>query len=229
MYLSRNYNSVKNIVKRKVHWHDNQRNFAYNHERKLGFIAIPKTGSTSIMSILRSLSDLGAPSVPVTGSHATALELRSAIGKKLWNDSHTFCVVRNPWSLMVSSYFWWIQIAGQDRKLEHIHDMIKSMGSFEAFIKSKYGSAHINEFKAKGYEKWFVGRRGNRIVTSILRCETLNEDWEKLKNEIDPGLPSLPRMNSTSHQDWRSYYSDETREIVRRRFSDEIEMFKYEF
>ncbi|MFA7387677.1 MAG: hypothetical protein WCZ87_08465 [Thiohalobacteraceae bacterium] len=76
------------------------------HELKLIFIGIPRTGTLSIRQLLQPYTphpllpqdqDLNLPmGHEQRVDHATAGELRSHLGERIWRDYFKFSVVRNP-------------------------------------------------------------------------------------------------------------------------------------
>lgn len=67
------------------------------------------------------------------------------------------------------------------------------------------------------------------IVDYVGRYENLAQDFQYVlrKLEVDATI-NLPHLNMSHHNEYRRYYTDETREDVRRWASRDIEMFGYE-
>ena len=65
-------------------------------------------------------------------------------------------------------------------------------------------------------------------VTRLLRFETLEEDFKIIQILTNCYLP-LPKENTTVHADYRTYYDDESRELVATWFADDIKQLGYEF
>ena len=70
--------------------------------------------------------------------------------------------------------------------------------------------------------------RGDISVDYLLRFESLDQDFNYLcdKLKIDA---KLPKINSSSHDYYKTYYNEETKKIVRNLFKKDIELFNYEF
>jgi len=77
-----------------------------SHKYKFIFIAIPKTGSSSIRYALNDYSDIRSKNDPNSpyAHHVPASKLKEHIG--CWEEYFKFAFVRNPWDLVVSSYFY---------------------------------------------------------------------------------------------------------------------------
>ena len=74
---------------------------------KVGFVHIPKTGGTSIVSVLTTCVFLQGRVLPSQHSnfHESALQQRT-LRDHDWDHAYTFAVVRNPYDWAVSQFFW---------------------------------------------------------------------------------------------------------------------------
>ena len=195
------------------------------------FVHIPKTGGNSIMASLNSLPQRRAAAEfpPVKyPKHAKAAEVKGVVGDPLWEEYFSFAFVRNPWDLMVSSYGWWLQKAQKWEKFHLNVREIERMGSFSAFMHSRYGRRMINRSEGDIFD--WISEDGRIIVDFVGRFESLQEDWDRICDRIGAPRRQLPHMNRTERKaSYREYYSEETRRIVAERFHRTIEMFGYEF
>lgn len=199
------------------------------HAYRLVFVHIPKTAGSSIAEALDRLPLRNGPGHPVidTPKHAKATELRRILGRRRWDDYFSFAIVRNPWDLMVSCYEWWLQKADRYPHIREQADAVRRLGSFEAFLRSPWGSQRINQFNGD-IEDWYMD--GDRqIVDFIARFEHLDEDWPEICRRIGVEPFPIAHENRTQRRDYRSYYTDETRALVAHRFARTIERFGYEF
>ncbi len=201
------------------------------HGYKCIFIHIPKTGGNSIMASLNTLPKRKAaeefPPVKYP-KHATAVEVKGVVGDPMWEEYFSFAFVRNPWDLMVSSYGWWLQKAHKWEKFHLNVREIEQMGSFAAFMHSRYGRRMLNRSEGSIFD--WISEDGKIIVDFVGRFECLQEDWDKVCEQIGAPRSQLAHMNRTERKaSYREYYSAETRQIVADRFHKTIEMFGYEF
>jgi len=62
-----------------------------------------------------------------------------------------------------------------------------------------------------------------------MRFEQLDNDFKVVCEKLDIPHSPLPKRNSSVRSHYSKYYDDELREIVRKKFSEEIEFGNYSF
>jgi hypothetical protein len=72
--------------------------------------------------------------------------------------------------------------------------------------------------------KWFCGNMPNLII----KIENAGIDFIHIQDMFNCYTP-LPNINTTIHQDYKSYYSDKTKELVSKHFNDDLTAFGYSF
>jgi hypothetical protein len=97
---------------------------------------------------------------------------------------------------------------------------------FDAFVRN----LHTYKFNENS---WFTFDQPQKAwipdgVTYLLKFETLEQDFVQIQTLLGCTDP-LPRVNTSQHDDYHTYYTDETRDIVARVFKDDIEAFGYVF
>ena len=149
--------------------------------------------------------------------HITAEELISEIGEKQFNSYFSFGIVRNPWSWNTSLYTFTLK-----NKKHHEHEHVKNLGSFENYI-------HWRCNQSVKLQKDFVySQDGDLLVDFIGRFETLENDFKKVCDHI--GIEArLPKLNISNEKSYREFYTAETADLVRKKFSEDIAMFDYDF
>jgi len=71
----------------------------------------------------------------------------------------------------------------------------------------------------------FLYRFNKRIPDYIGKLENIESDWQILAEKFD--LPVLVVKNKTNAVELSEYYTDEIFEMVRQRYIDDINNFKY--
>jgi hypothetical protein len=164
----------------------------------------------------RQLAKLGIHELPDCPTHAKARDIREQFPQR-WKRHFTFGFVRNPWSWQVSLYFYMLE-----NENHHQHDLIRSMSGFDEYIKWR-----VNEDKVLQSE-FFCDEAGNVIVDFIGRLESIQEDFQSICDTL--GIEAkLPHKNSSSHRDYRDYYTERTRRLVGDHFTEDIGRLGYSF
>jgi hypothetical protein len=70
--------------------------------------------------------------------------------------------------------------------------------------------------------------KGNIIVDYVGRFESLSDDFDIVCSTL--GITAtLERHNTSKHRDYRSYYDEETKQMVANHWKEDIERFGYTF
>lgn len=201
-----------------------------SHRHRFVYIAIPKTGSSTVRKLLEPYSDLRSWDLGV-GEHALPGDLKNVFLERGWDwDSyHKFTVVRNPWARQLSDHNYKIKIGSNPPSQWHINNnpeyydycvrYVKEVPDFRSSVKSGYVIPSQCEWAQE--------------MNSVCRLETLEKDlrevWSKLGLDLHD-LETIPRKNRSSrNDDYRLEYDDESRDIVAKKFARDIEMFGYSF
>jgi len=144
-------------------------------------------------------------------NHISAREIRALVPPAVWHGYFKFCVERNPWDRVVSSYYWKTR-DGRDRSIEQFLAQGRHLG-----------------LKRKGSGLYTID--GRVAVDRVCRFERLAEDLETIRSRL--GIPEpleLPRAKSSHRPESRHYrdlLSADERDLVARDFAFEIETFGY--
>jgi hypothetical protein len=131
-----------------------------------------------------------------------------------FNAFFKFTIVRNPFDRLVSRWLWRTNV-------------VKNIGEmdFKDFIlQTNYGQYSkkfkLSEFSIQESIKKFdyIGRYENIDLTYNYLCEKLN-----LSNV------NIPHANKTNHERYQEYYTEESIQIVREMYKDDLELFGYDF
>lgn len=178
------------------------------------FIHINKTGGTSIDKALG-----------LRKAHYTTTQVIEWVGQEAFDAAFKFAVVRNPWSKVVSHYKF--RIKNKDEGLTS-HPI-----SFKEWVIKTYGLEkdpvyYNNAIMFQPQVDWLKDEQGVIVIDNILRFENLSEEFEKIKSRLDC-RKSLPHVNQTQKTDFRSFYDEETTQIIYDWFKEDIDRFGYSF
>ncbi|MEM7700344.1 MAG: sulfotransferase family 2 domain-containing protein [Pseudomonadota bacterium] len=224
-------------------------NEAVNFPKKTIFIAVPKTGTTSIRD---QLNEPGFSLIPEY--HLTIRQVRDSLYTFLLtqelNSNHSFptdpalvksddeireeaaevfrtffkfASVRNPWARTVSLY----------KRREGVK-MAKDM-DFDTFCAQlRYSSDTCRHpTRMPNQLDWMTDENGELLVDYVLKLEDHDKGVQEI-NELTNGRLELQsrRLNSnpnSSSETYRDLYSPEARDHVAKAFQRDIEYFGYEF
>ena len=77
----------------------------------------------------------------------------------------------------------------------------------------------------KKNQTWYL----DEDVDYIGRFENLEKDWELICKEIGITHYKLPKFNVSEHNEWKSYYTDDSEKLVNEIFQDDFEVFNYDY
>lgn len=174
------------------------------------FVEVPKTGTTSIRSIL------GEPIKP----HLNIYQIYQSTSDVTFSSYFKFGFVRNPWDRAVSLF----------ERREGMQ--LRNKMTFAEFIDwMRFASSTCLHPVPHRYQlDWFVNANGDVIVDHIGRFENLESDWERIQAKLGISIV-LPKLNHNPNRqrDYREYYTKELADKVKQRFAVDIEYFNYHF
>jgi len=222
-------------------------NEAVSFDKHVIFIAVPKTGTTTVRNQLRPK---GKPLIPnphlnimqvrdtlytyllrssleqntryPTEDVATDAEVRART-QHLFDTFFKFSAVRNPWARAVSLFF----------RREGIQ--VKDSMSFETFCEHhlyasdtcKHPTLHKNQFD------WMSDENGDFALDYVYKVEDFAKAIREIEERTEGRLKlqykeSNANPNSRSGS-YRDLYSDRTRKLIADRFYKDIDFFKFTF
>jgi hypothetical protein len=129
----------------------------------------------------------------------------------------TFTFVRNPWSRAVSLYHFHRKSLGRGR-------WQLAACSFDDWVRGGgTGTAKVS------MAKFVQDDIGRLIVKFVGRFERLDEDFATVCDTVGVKRIKLPHLNRSTADDYRQYYSAETRDIVADWCREDIDAFGYDF
>lgn len=191
-----------------------------SHKYKFIFIKTRKTAGTSLEVFFSNIcgdQDVVTPIYPKENqhfprnherffNHMSAKKVKSIVGENTWNSYYKFCVERNPWDKVVSQFFW------SGSKLD-----------FNSFVANSELPVDNSLYLNSG---------GFLMVDRVLKYEDLDSDlgdvMKKMKIEYR-GLNFKAKSGFRKDSSYQKMYDETSREIVKRKFKKEINLFGYQF
>ena len=130
-----------------------------------------------------------------------------------------FCIVRNPWA---RAYSWYKNCLRNPvhRKQMMIRDSI----TLYEFLRKFVGQGSL-----RSQLSWITDFNGQIPLDYIARFESLETDFENIRDAVDAPLTELPHTLRGSGEDYRQMFDNSSIELVRDFYHKEIELFGYDF
>ena len=190
------------------------------------FIAVPKTGTTSIQAFLSTHCDeYDIPYIKTTeknrllndvaGKHASFAAIQNFYDL---TKIQTIGFVRNPWDKVVSWYTY------LKTNKSSIHALTPEI-SFEEFVLNRAPKFVFTESSA-----FLKSTLGQINVDFIGRFETIEIDFKRMCNQLNIEWSPLPKLNESNNKiHYSKFYNEKTKKVVEDYFSVDIETFNYTF
>ncbi len=208
-----------------------------SRSKKFLFVHIQKTAGRSFEAVLKeNIPDLEN----FMGTHDHALWAKEELGDE-WSEYYKVAFVRNPWDRLVSWYTmiqekgtmtWYKKIFGMRRYNDLTQYVLANSNSFDEFLyKCTDTIDDTDGRKSILYNQldYVSDKNGNLIVDFVGKFEDLANDSQKVFETLGFEGVSLPHKNSSKHKNYRTYYSEETKEEVSKMYAKDIKFFGYEF
>ena len=194
-----------------------------SHYTKSIFVHIQKTGGSSIEEALRKDDPTIESNAHQGRRHMAAREMKTLIPADTWNTYFKFAFVRNPWDRLVSWYMMCVQAPSMNNFSRYVKD---NAATFDDFLTKT--TTGMGERTTRNQLDYVTNDVGEIIVDFVGKYEALEQDFDTVRKKLNL-TADLPHVNRSTHDGYRKYYSDETRDIVARRFEKDIRHFGYEF
>lgn len=153
-------------------------------------------------------------------NHAPADHIRRLVGEPLWREYFKFCVVRNPFDKVVSSF--WFGLPAPVRELLRNADFCVVRQTFTEWIR----------LAALPIDRSIYTIEGRAALDYFLRFETLHADLEGACRRL--GVPWEPERLGRYKSEYRSrsehfseYYTPDAAAVVAGQFAWDLDYFGY--
>jgi hypothetical protein len=193
----------------------------YSHfadDCKCIFIHIPKAAGTSV-----ALTLFGQGS-----RHVPWFEFQKANPWK-YKRYFKFTFVRNPWDRLVSSYFF-LRKGGMDpQDAAWAEQNLRQFEDFGSFVRGWVNEENIQTWVHFLPQHYFICNQDGKVMVDFVgRMETMEKDFSYVAGRLGCDK-KLAKVNAGNNRHYSDHYDEETREIVRRVYARDIELFGYSF
>lgn len=168
-----------------------------------------KNGGTSVYKFLRKnnidfLLGYNADVFDIKGQHKPARDF-------LKEKSRMFCIVRNPYSRLVSFYNWM-------HRMPEYKDI-----TFDFFVENKYKYKRAKS--AWNLQKEMITDSSDKIIVHKI---FYFENMEKELKDYFKINTKFPHLNKSTKIPYQNYYTEKTQNIVYEHFKEDFNLFGYE-
>jgi hypothetical protein len=169
--------------------------------------------------------------------HIPARELKAVFDERGWNwtDYRSFCVVRNPYSRVVSLYHHhlrmrvgkYLELSAVMRLRKRLRYRLEPEPTFRDYVLSLAQRPGL----ARPFKGFAFDSAGNCLVDDVLRFETLATELPTHLQTLGLGQDAwqIPVLATSNIRDYREPYDEETMETVGTLYQFEMERYGYSF
>lgn len=206
------------------------------------FIHAPKTGGNSIQNILRHYSE---DDIVILAKHQDGFErfevrnmqynitkhsalshFKSVMDANTYSLLYKFSTIRNPWDMMISSYFSPHRGVKEWDRNEFL-TLLNTVSTLGQYVRENSPADRFLNYSDN--QRSDIRKRLDADVDFIMKFERLNDDFKIVCEQLDIPYSPLPNRNASIHAHYSEYYDDNLRELVRDKFIEEIEFGNYSF
>ncbi len=229
----------------------------YSKKYPLIFFHIPKNAGKSICRALKIDKEYHPSNLNQTVLLGD--DIKNSYTDQQWAQLFKFTIIRNPWDRMVSLYHFrkkendllirlqneglWNPQNGDisqegwtfkkwllEPKVTGVKDH-KNFMNFKNILKQQPQSSNFFRSAAEYINQidLITDNNGMLYVDYIIKYENLVEEFNNMFKYLELTPPELPIVNNSNHKNYKEYYDKETKTLVDRLFSKDINYFGYEF
>lgn len=197
-----------------------------SHDYKFIFIAVPKTASSTMNIIFNHLKH------PEPDEHH--MGINEVLGKfPECKDYFKFAFVRNPWDRLLSGYCDFVQNRKKQwsEKVKYDKELLSEYNDFNDFCIQFPSSKWATDVHLKP-QYLFLTENNQLKVDFVGKFENLKIDFDHICQQINYKYNKKTldtKYRKTNHQNYKEYYTEESKQIIGDYFKKDIELFNYEF
>lgn len=221
------------------HMNYHQHNNILLAEHKSIYLFVPKTGCTSFKTIISQ--NLGLD-IDYVHHYTWPYALKNKINSERYKDYFKFTIVRNPWDRAFSAFLSKIKQnknkGGKRMKNGVYMGLANTEAHFYAGMSFKDYLRRLQTIFSEMKDSHFTTQysiltddAGVLLPNFIGRFESLSAHSKEIALKLGWSYDSLPHINKTNSNfsSYKEAYDNETEQIVRELYKDDIENFGYEF
>jgi hypothetical protein len=185
------------------------------------FVHIPKSAGRSVRECLFDNA---------RGAHRTLAGYQAVLSPMLFAECFKFTFVRNPWDRLVSAFFY---LKNKDMRSNQrwAKENLSQFRDFNEFVTQWVTRKNIWSYVFFRPQYQFICFDDTQPAVDFIGFyENLHSDFAAVCNRIKSSARLEEKnRNPLRTQDFREYYTNETREIVAEVYAEDIKLFGYAF
>ena len=220
----------------------------YSQTLNLLYIAVPKTGTTSVERAIRKIdpkiefNGLTLGEIVIKGidlkkgvlGHARAKEIKEVVPEDFFKRLNILATIREPRSKLVSAYFF----TKNNKLIKSKYIKIRSVRLFINEVKYVLGVllAKLLPFQLWAFLypyrsncSYIFDDKGNRLVNYIARTEYLDTDIKLIFTKLGFDISNLEIeiLNTSKHKDYSLYYKNRLfNKLISKRMKKDINFYQ---
>ena len=204
-----------------------------SHKHQFIFFAVPKTGTHSIRQALRPHLDrddeeqvrlfeqrsFSQPELNAIGhGHLSVEQIRPVLGAETFDRYFKFAFVRTPWDRFISFCAFISRQTGHFEQDPH--------GFMARMIHSP---PPLQQMLYQPQADLLTDRDGRLAMDFVGRVEHMERDYKQICERLKLDTQPLEQVNTSRHRPYADYYNRQLRDLVGRKYRQDIEIFGYRF
>jgi len=190
-------------------------------DRKCIFIHIPKCAGVSVCKSLFG---------NLAGDHHNIYSYLMAFSPAEFKNFYKFTFVRNPWDRLVSAYLFLKQGGLNEGDKSWYEANLAQYCDFEDFVLNWVTPENVRSWKHFVPQHEYVYFNNRLLVDFVGYFEKIDQDFATICERMNLPLKLLKTNKTVNRKkDYKSYYTEATRDRVARVYTKDIERFGYCF
>jgi len=153
--------------------------------------------------------------------HYNLVKLKEIISDDVFHSYFKFSVVRNPWDRFISHVAWSKGIWNDKNILTH-DDVELALNKLKLTPEEQLNNHLQHQWK------FLCDVKGNIACDFVGRFESLQQDWDKLRQILNVEAP-LPKRMVSHHEHYSKYLNDRQVDFLGKYYERDINLFNYKF
>jgi hypothetical protein len=184
------------------------------------FVHVPKCAGVSVSRAL--FGGIG-------GGHATLDQYLVIFEPRCIESYFKFTIARNPWDRLVSAYFFLRNGGYADDDRQWFNEELGGYAGFDDFVRGWLSRENIWKWSHFIPQYHYILDRRERVPLDFVGFfENLDADFAHIATKLRVAA-TLPKHNTSRHDGYQGYYTDETRRIVQEVYAEDIRLLGYRF